>query len=94
MFLGAMLQHIGFPVIFPFLQSLLGGLSVGYAFQYLLNASAASGRTSDMRQLLHVEEFSDQEIAQNRLLLYLVIGDPAFVPFHDSTTCSNFRYTL
>ena len=68
-----MRENVGFPFLFPVLESWMNGLSVGEAYQRQMNA------------LIAFNAFSQQDILTCKLthanpLLYVIIGDPALHP--------------
>jgi len=68
-----MAENAGFPHLFPVLEAWMDGLTVGEAYQRLINALIAfDGISSDAQ--------SARKVADTNGLLYVIIGDPALQP--------------
>ena len=78
-FFGHMRLSSGFPHLYPVLEKWLEGASVGEAYQQLINGLI------DMRGFRSGSYVVRQPVQQRRLpqnsLLYVILGDPAIVPF-------------
>ncbi len=78
-FFGHMRLSSGFPHLYPVLEKWLEGASVGEAYQQLINGLI------DMRGFRSGSYVVRQPAPQRRLpqnsLLYVILGDPAIVPF-------------
>ncbi len=78
-FFGHMRLSSGFPHLYPVLEKWLEGSSVGEAYQQLINGLI------EMRGFRPGRFVVEQPVQQRRLpqnaLLYVIMGDPAIVPF-------------
>ncbi|MFK7766259.1 MAG: hypothetical protein AB8B55_03375 [Mariniblastus sp.] len=70
----------GFPHLYPVLESWTEGHSIGQAYQELMNALILKTKTSPSGFVISDQEKNNKRVRQNTLL-YVVIGDPALVPF-------------
>lgn len=78
-FFGHMRLSSGFPHLYPVLEKWMSGATVGEAYQQLINAII------DMRGFRSgsyvVKQPADQRRLPQNVLLYVILGDPAIVPF-------------
>ncbi len=78
---GHLRENGGFPQMFPVLEGLLEGLSVGEAYQRMMNAQIAMTGLRRTEFVLPTEDRNnDRAAARRNQLLYVVIGDPAITP--------------
>ena len=74
-------ENQGFPFLYPVLENCLNGLTVGEAYQRLINAILAL-RHQVPRQLAAPDRSTPERPGDDANdLLYIIIGDPALQPF-------------
>jgi hypothetical protein len=73
--------NAGFPHLFPVLESMLRGETVGEAYQRLIDALITWTRLTPDGLVLSKSEMDDQFATMRRNnLLYVLVGDPALRP--------------
>jgi len=78
-FFGHMRLSSGFPHLYPVLEKWLGGATVGEAYQQLINGLIDMRGFGPGRYV--VKRTATQRRLPQNILLYVVFGDPALVPF-------------
>jgi hypothetical protein len=76
---GHMRLNQGFPLLFPVLNNLLDGKSIGQTYQELINSILKTGRFDVKKLAIREKPKNPRRVAQNQLL-YVIFGDPALVP--------------
>jgi hypothetical protein len=78
---GHMRENSGFPQMYPVLEALMDGLTVGEAFQRLINAIIDMNSFAAGHFILTSEAADSQRaVTRRNILLYVIIGDPALIP--------------
>jgi hypothetical protein len=70
----------GFPHLYPVLENLLEGQTVGQAYQQLINALIEYSDTKSGSFIIGDSQKASKRLPQNRFL-YVIVGDPAIQPF-------------
>jgi hypothetical protein len=73
-----MRENAGFPHLFPVMEAWMEGLTVGEAYQRLINALIAFSGTS-------ADDLVSRDVVKSNTLLYVIIGDPALQPLAKMT---------
>lgn len=73
---GHMRLNSGFPILFPVLETLVAGRTVGEAYQETINNALISGKFDSKKLAVRATPKNPRRIPQNTLL-YVVFGDPA-----------------
>jgi len=79
-FYGHMEENVGFPYLFPVLESWMDGQTVGEAYQRLINAALDYQNISPRDLAPGINRFLPA-FGHTNDLLYVIIGDPALQPF-------------
>jgi hypothetical protein len=78
---GHMRQNSGFPHMYPVLEAWMNGLSVGEAYQRLINGIIDSqGFTAGEFVLREGPAANQAAVMRRNQLLYVLVGDPALQP--------------
>jgi hypothetical protein len=77
---GHMRLSMGFPHLFPVLESWMKGQTLGESYQQLINGLIEIYGFRSGRFVVPADVPSGRRLPQNRLL-YVVFGDPALQPF-------------
>jgi len=81
---GHMRLNAGFPKLFPVLESLTEGASVGQVYQEAINAAIVGNKFDTKKLALRETPQNPRRVKQNNLL-YVVFGDPALKPVKATT---------
>jgi hypothetical protein len=80
-FFGHMRLNSGFPHLFPVLEGWMDGLTVGEAYQRLIDSLLANNNFTPDEILLPPGSGRDAKaVGRRNILLYMVVGDPALSP--------------
>lgn len=71
---------LGFPHLFPMLESMMGGKTLGLGYQELLNGLIDYRQAKSGDFVLDAQALKKTRVPQNAFL-YILIGDPALQPF-------------
>jgi hypothetical protein len=80
----------GFPHLFPVLESVIGGKTLGQSYQELINGLIDFRQAKSGDFILGTAELKKTRVPQNRFL-YILIGDPALQPYQKSGEVSRSK---